>query len=98
MTIFTDSNHSHNKITRKSIIGLVELLRSTSMNWYAKWQLEVMISTLRAEFRSLKRAVEEVVIYQYYYQSFRIHVTKPITIYEDNISVVLSSSNLDSIL
>ena len=36
MTIFIDSNHGYDKITRKLIIGLVGLLRSTLANLYAK--------------------------------------------------------------
>ena len=31
-TIFIDSNHGHDKVTRKSIIGLIGLLRSMHIN------------------------------------------------------------------
>ena len=57
-----------------------------------------MTSAFGAEFTSLNRAVEEVIVYRYFCRSFGMRVTKPTIIYEDNMSVVLSSSNLESTL
>ena len=98
MTIFVDLNHGHDKVTGKSITDLIGLLGSTPINWYAKWQSAVMTLTFGAEFTSLKRAAEEAIVYWYFFRSFGMRVTKPTIIYEDNISVVLSSSNPDSTL
>ena len=57
-----------------------------------------MTSTFGAEFASLKRAAEEAIAYRYFCRSFGIRVTKPTIICEDNMSVVLSSSNPGSTL
>ena len=57
-----------------------------------------MTSTFGAEFTSLKRAAEEAIVYRYYCRLFGIQVTKLTIIYEDNMSVFLSSSNPESTL
>ena len=36
VTIFVDPNHGHDKVTGKSITGLMSLIGSTPVNWHAK--------------------------------------------------------------
>ena len=43
LTMFVDSNHAHDKKTRKSITGLLGLLGNTPATWHAKRQSVVMI-------------------------------------------------------
>ena len=97
-TIFVDSNYSHDKVTGKSITGLVGFLGGTPITWYAKRQSSVMTSTFGAEFTSLKKAVEEAEMYRYYCRAFGMKMTKPTVIFEDNMAVVLNSSNPGSTL
>ena len=65
-TIFIDSDLRHNKVMRKSISGLLGLIGSTPITWYAKQQSSIMTSTFGSEFTSLKKTIEEVVVYRYY--------------------------------
>ena len=97
-TIFIDSNHSHNEVIGKSITGLWGLLGSTPVTWHAKRQLSVMTSTFGAEFTSLKKVVAEAVVCQYYCRSLGMGITKLTIIYEHNIAIVVTSTNLGSTL
>ena len=36
-TIFVDSNHGYDKVTRKYITGLIGFLGETPIIWFAKW-------------------------------------------------------------
>ena len=92
-TIFVDSNHGHDKVTGKSITGIVSLLGSTPANWYAKRQSSCLTSTFGAEFISLKKAVEEAVALRCYCRSFGMKVTRPTITHEDNMSVVMNCTN-----
>ena len=96
MTIFINSNYGHDKVIGKSITGLIGFLGGTSITWFAKRQLSVMTSTFSTEFTSLKKAVEEAVAYRYYCRAFGMRMIYPTTIYEDNMSIVLNTSDLDS--
>ena len=98
MTIFVDSNHGHDKVTGKSITGIISLLGSTPVNWFAKRQSSCLTSTFGAEFVSLKKAVEEAVVLRYYCRFFGMKVKKPTIIYEDNMSVVINCTNPGSTL
>ena len=98
ITIFVDSNHGHDKVTGKSITGLTSLIGSTPVNWFAKRQSSCLTSTFGAEFTSLKKAVEEAVVLRCYCRAFGMKVTKPAILYEDNMSVVINSTNPGSTL
>ena len=60
--IFVDSNYGHDKVTGKSITGLILLIGSTLVNWFAKRQSSCLTSTFGAEFTSLKKAIEEAIV------------------------------------
>ena len=89
-TIFVDSNHGHDKVTSKSITGLIRLVGSTPTTWFAKRQSSCQTSTFSAEFISLKRAVEEAITHRHYLRAFGVRMLKPTTIYEDDMSVVIN--------
>ena len=55
-----------------------------------------MRSAFGAKFTSFKKAIEEGSIYRYYCRVFGMRILKSVIIYENNILVVLNTSNLDS--
>ena len=85
INIFTDANQAHDKITVKSITGLISYIGRTPIYWMAKRQGAIQTSTFGAEFCALKKAVEEAMTLRYYLRSMGVHVTKPSIIYAGNL-------------
>jgi len=98
INIFVDADHGHDKVTGRSITGLIALVGSTPVIWSSKQQSCVQLSTFGAEFTALKKAVEEAAALRYHLRSMGIKVEKPTPIYVDNMSVVLNASNPGSTL
>ena len=96
--MFVDADHAHDKITGRSITGLVVFVCSTPVVWYSKKQQAVATSTFSAEFTALKAAVEECVNLRYHLRSMGIPVKTATPIYVDNMGVVLNATNLSSSL
>ena len=98
LNIFCDSDHAHDKLTGRSITAILAFVGSTPVVWHSKRQTLVQTSSFGAEFTALKKAVEESVTIRYHLRSMGVKVTKPTTIYVDNMSVVLNASNPGSTL
>ena len=98
INIFVDANHAHDKVTGRSITGLISFIGSTPTTYKSKSQTTVQTSTFGAEFTALKRAVEEAVTLRYYLRAMGIKVSKPAAIYCDNLGVALNASDPGSTL
>ena len=98
INIFVDANHAHDKVTGRSVTGLLCFVGSTPVSWKSKRQASVQTSTFGAEFTALKKAVEEGITLRYYLRSMGIKVGKPTPIFVDNMGVVLNASNPGSTL
>ena len=98
INIFVNADHGHDKVTGRSITGLIALVGSTPVIWSYKRQSCVQLSTFGAEFTALKKAVKEAAALRYHLRSMGIKVEKPTPIYVDNMSVVLNASNPGSTL
>ena len=91
-TIFVDSNRGHDKVKGKSITGMIGLLGSSTVTWSTKRQSSAMTAKFGAEFVSLKKVVEESIVYRCYCRSFGMIVSKPTIAFEDNMAVVINST------
>jgi len=98
INIFVDANHAHDKVTGRSVTGLLCFVGSTPVLWKSQRQASVQTSTFGAEFTALKKAVEQTITIRYYLRSMGVQVTKPTPIFVDNMSVVLNASNPGSTL
>jgi hypothetical protein len=98
INLFVDANHAHDKVTGRSVTGLLCFVGSTPVLWKSKRQASVQTSTFGAEFTALKKAVEEAITLRYYLRSMGICVTKPTPVFVDNMGVVLNASNPGSTL
>ena len=92
VTIFVDSNHGHDKVTGKSITGLIVFVGRTPIFYQAKRQASVQTATFGAEFIALKKAVEEAITTRYYLRAMGVHVSKPTIIYGDNLSAIKNTT------
>ena len=98
LLVFVDADHAHDKVSGRSITGLITFLGSTPLTYASRRQTTVQTSTFGAEFTALKKAVEEAVTIRYHLRSMGVKVTKPTPIFVDNLSVVLNAQNPGSTL
>jgi hypothetical protein len=96
--VFCDADHGHDKVTGRSITGIMSVVGSTPVTWSSKRQAAVQTSTFGAEFTALKKAVEEVTTIRYHMRSMGIMVSKSTPISVDNMGVVHNATNLGSTL
>ena len=54
ITVFVDSYHAHDKVTRRSITGLIMLVGRTLVLYYSKQQVAVENSTYSAECMEMR--------------------------------------------
>ena len=92
LNLFVDSNHGHDKMTGRSITGIISFVGRTPVYWCAKRQSSVQTATFGAEFIALKKAVEEAVTLRYYLRSMGVAITKPTRIYGDNLSSITNAT------
>ena len=98
ISIFCDANHGHDKVTGRSITGIIIFVGSTPILWESKRQNSVQTSTYGAEFTALKRAVEHAVTIRYHLRSMGITVNEPSCVYIDNRATTLNTNDPDSTL
>ena len=93
-----DYDHAHDKVTRRSITGLIMLVGRTPVFYYSKRQGEVETSTYSEEFMEMLHAVEEVIALRYMLRCLGINVDTASAVYGDNLGVIQNASIKDSLL
>ena len=96
-TILVDSDHAHDKVTLRSLTGLLAYVGSTPTNWFAKRQGCIASSTYAAEFSALRTATEEAISLRYMLRCLGCNIPTngkcPTKIFGDNLSVILNAQN-----
>ena len=98
ITAYVDSDHAHDKVTRRSMTGLIIFVGRTPVFYMAKRQGAIETSTYGAEFIAMKTAVEEVISVRYMLRCLGVRITSPTHILGDNRSVILNSTVPSSLL
>jgi hypothetical protein len=98
ITAFVDSDHAHDKLTRRLITGLIIFVGCTPVLYQAKRQGAIETSIYGAEFLAMKTVVEEVSAVRYMLRSLGIPITKPSRILGDNQSVIINCTVYSSLL
>ena len=93
ISIFCDANHGHDKVTGRSITGIIIFVGSTPILWESKRQNSVQTSIYGAEFTALKRAVEHAVTIRYHLRSMGIIVNEPSCVYVDKRATTLNTND-----
>jgi hypothetical protein len=65
ITVFVDSDHAHDKITRRSVTGIMIFVGRTPIFFSSKRQGAVETSTYGAEFCAFRHAAEETIAIRY---------------------------------
>ena len=98
VTAFVDSDHAHDKVTRRSITGLLVLLGRTPVFVLSKRQGAIETSTYGAEFCAMRTAVEEVQSIRYMLRCLGVKVTFASLICGDNSAVISNCTVSASLL
>eukprot|EP00957_Ditylum_brightwellii_P036623 2774597-Ditylum_brightwellii.AAC.1 len=98
ITVYVDSDHTHDKHTQRSITGLIIFVGHTPAMYQAKQQGAVETSTHGAKFMAMKTDVEEVMSIRYMLCCLVVKVKAPTRILRDNWSVIMNSTVPSSLL
>ena len=96
--IFVESNHGHDRLTRRSITGMISFVGRTPTYYVARIQSLVQTPTFGDEFIALEMAVDKAITLRYYLRSMGVKVTKSSIIYGDNLSAITNAINPGSAL
>jgi hypothetical protein len=98
INIFVDSDHAHDKKSRRSVTGIIVFMGSTPVYWTSSRQGHCEGSTYSAEFAAMKRAVEVAEEMRFNCRSLGMKITKATKIYGDNLGVVNNCTSDSSML
>ena len=98
ITAFVDSDHAHDRTTRRSITGLLILVGRTPVYFMSKRQGAIATSTYGAEFCAMRSAVEEVQAVRYMLRCLGVKVKHATLICGDNKGVIQNCTIPDSLL
>ena len=97
-SIWFDSDYAHDKVTFKSISGIIIFVGKTPVKWTSTRQGAIKSSTYGAEFMAGRSAVEEAKAIRYMLRSLGCKLDGPTQIYGDNLGMLQSSTIPDSTL
>ena len=92
ITIFVDSDHGHDNVTRRSITGLIAFLGRTPDFYLLKRQGAIKTSTYGAEFCAMKTVVEEIIAIRYIMRCLGVNVETASLLCGDNMGVIQNST------
>lgn len=92
ITVFVDADHAHDKVTRRSITGLIMMLGQTPVSFLSKRQGAIETSTYGSEFNAMRTATEEIISLRYMLRALGVHVTRPTVLIGDNNGVILNTT------
>lgn len=98
MCAFVDSDHAHDRVTRRSITGLIIIIGRTPVYFMSKRQGAIETSTYRAECCAMETAVEDVVSIRYMLRCLGVKVTYAPLVFGDNLGVIQNCSISDNLL
>ncbi len=98
ITVFVDSDHAHDKVSRRSISGILIFVGRTPVIYSSKRQGAIETSTYGAEFCAMKNAVEELIALRYMLRCLGVKVEHASLVCGDNMGVVQNATVSESLL
>jgi hypothetical protein len=92
ITCYVDADHARDKLTRRSVTGIVLLLNNTPLAWISRKQKTVETSTYGSELVAARVAIELIIEMRYKLRMLGIKVEKSSYLVGDNMSVVLNTT------
>lgn len=88
LSVFVDSDYAGDTIDRKSTTGYIVKLGDTVVNWGARKQASVALSTCEAEYLALSDASQEVIWMRRLLKEIGQVVKGPTTLRSDNVAAI----------
>ena len=92
MTVFVDADHARDKVTRRSVTGIILLVNNTPLVWISKRQKTVETSTYGSELVAARIAVDLIIEMRYKFRMLGIQLEDKTLMVGDNMSVVLNTT------
>ena len=92
VTAFVDADHARDKVTRRSVTGVLLLVGNTPLQWLSKRQSTIKISTYGSELIATRIAVDMIIETRYKLRMLGIPVKEASLLVGDNMSVVLNTT------
>ena len=92
LTCYVDADHARDKLTRRSVTGIIILLNNTPISWYSKRQKTVESSTYGSELVASRLAVEQLIALRYSLTMLGCNLEPSSLMLGDNMAVVLNTT------
>jgi hypothetical protein len=92
LTVYVDADHARNKVTRRSVTGIIMLLNNTPLVWISKRQKTVETSTYGSELVAARIAIDLIIEMRYKLRLLGVRLEEQTVMLGDNMSVVLNTT------
>jgi hypothetical protein len=90
--VYVDADHARDKVTRRSVTGILLLINNTPLQWISKRQPTVEISTYGSELIATRIAIEAILEVRYKLRMLGVPIKESSLLVGDNMSVVLNTT------
>lgn len=92
ITCYVDADHARDKLTRRSVTGILILVNNTPISWYSKRQKMVESSTYGSELVASRLAVEQIIALRYALTMVGCNLESSSLLVGDNMAVILNTT------
>ncbi len=92
ITAYVDADHARDKLTRRSVTGIVILLNNTPIAWVSRRQKTVETSTYGSELVAARIAVDMIIEMRYKLRMLGVTMEDSSYLCGDNMAVVLNTT------
>jgi hypothetical protein len=92
LTTYVDADHARDKVTCRSVSGILMLLNNTPIHWVSKRQPTVETSTYGSEMIATRIAIDMIIEMRYKLRMLGVPIDGSAMLLGDNMSVVLNTT------
>jgi len=92
ITVYVDADHARDKVTRRSVTGILLLLNNTPLTWISKRQKTVETSTYGSELVAARIATDLIIEWRYKLRMLGVPVEESSFMVGDNMSMVVNTT------
>ena len=92
IVLYVDADHARDKVTRRSVSGIILLINNTPLIWISKRQPTVEVSMYGSELIATHIVVDRIVEVQYKLRMLGVPISKSTLMVGDNMSVMLNTT------
>ena len=92
LTCYVDADHARDKLTRRSVTGIILLLNNILIQWVSKRQNTVEASTYGSEMVASRIAIEHIIAMRYCLRMLGVQLEESSMMVGDNMAVILNTT------